>query len=69
MPFKGDASTPPETFRSRDTSGAKPISGPMLLAAHWSKQAKQAVRIQITVVNKDLPLPTFRSSGGSKRRK
>ncbi len=41
----------------------------MLLAAHWSKQAKETVRIQVTVVNKELPLMPFRSAPGAKRRK
>ena len=68
MGFKGDASTPPETFRVRETSAAKQISGPMLLAAHWSKQAKESVRIQITVVNKELPLTPFGAASGNKRK-
>ena len=69
MDHEGDASIPQETFRSRHMSVAKSISGPMLLAAHWQKQAKQAVRIQVTVVNRDLPLPQFRSAPAYKRRK
>ena len=69
MAFKGDASILRETFRSHHMSATKSISGPMLLAAHWQKQARQAVRIQVTVVNKDLPLPSFRSVPGYKRRK
>ena len=58
FPMK-DASTLPQTFRSRDRSGARTISGPMLLAAHWARQAEGAVRIRITVVNKNLPPRPF----------
>lgn len=60
---------PSQTFRSRDTSAAKSISGPMLLAAHWAKTAEDSLRIQVTVVNKDLPLRPSLNGSGYKRRK
>lgn len=60
---------PPQTFRYRDKSEAKSISGPMLLAAHWAKQAEESVRIQITVVNKNLPLRPLPPGSKYKRSK
>jgi len=60
---------PPQTFRSRERSSAKSISGPMLLAAHWAKQATDSVRIQTTVVNKNLPIRPFHSGSKYKRSK
>lgn len=60
---------PPQTFRSRDRSAARSISGPMLLAAHWAKQAEDSVRIRITVVNKNLPPRPFPTESKYKRNK
>jgi len=60
---------PSQTFRSRENSAAKSISGSMLLAAHWARQGADSVRIQTTVVNKELPLRPFLSSSKYTRRK
>jgi len=60
---------PTQTFRSHESAGAKSISGPMLLAAHWPNRQEGTVRIQITAVNKSLPLRPFSVRGRVQRRK
>jgi hypothetical protein len=59
---------PLKTFKFNESRRSKLISGTMLLAAHWSRQGMNTVRIQITNVNKELPLRSLLSAA-EKRRK
>ena len=68
MSWKGKIDMPLKTFRFRESSRSKLISGTMLLAAHWSRQANNSVRIQITNVNKELPLRSLLSAAAKRNK-
>jgi hypothetical protein len=54
---------PPRRLRFRDSREMKLISGPMLLAAHWSKHGVGAVRIRVAIDPKELSArPVFSAS-------
>ena len=69
MNWKGKIDMPLKTFQFRQNGRSKLISGTMLLAAHWSRQGTNSVRIQITNVNKELPLRSLLSAAAEKRQK
>ena len=68
MNWKGKIDSPLKTFQFRQNARTRLISGTMLLAAHWSRQGANAVKIQITRVNKELPLRSLLSAANKRQK-
>ena len=68
MSWKGKIDVPLKTFQFRQNGRTRLISGTMLLAAHWSRQGANAVKIQITQVNKELPLRSLLSAANKRQK-